>query len=233
MKFKNLFKLSIVTSIILSSSFNVFALPKHNESYINYTITNIDLDDINVDELWDKFLTATANEKLLDIKSKKLKEDNILLKPKERELFYYLSMQNKEDYSEILTKQYDIEQTEYELKSKKELYKLEKKQAEQLLKSLGEIKDKRLLEYELYYSKDYQVEEYSDILNQQLNIKSQIEDIKFSQKELEYKYMLENITDDEFISLYKDLEKQKQILENSSKVIDAKIKNFNIYTQLR
>lgn len=233
MKFKNLFKLSIVTSIILSSSFNVFALPKHNEPYINYSIANIDLDDINVDELWDKFLTATANEKLLDIKSKKLKEDNILLKPKERELFYYLSMQNKEDYSEILTKQYDIEQTEYELKSKKELYKLEKKQSEQLLKSLGEIKDKRLLEYELYYSKDYQVEEYSDILNQQLNIKSQIEDIKFSQKELEYKYMLENITDDEFISLYKDLEKQKQILENSSKVIDAKIKNFNIYTQLR
>ena len=182
MKFKNLCKFSIITTIVLSSSFNVFALPKDANLYANYSLTNFNLDEINVDELWDKFLNASANEKLLDIKTKKLKESSIALKPKEKEILYYLSIQNKNDYSELLENQYNIEQTEYTLKSQKELYKLQKKEAEELLKSLGEIKDKRLLEYEIYSSQDFESQQYTDIFNQQLSIKNKIENIKFSEK---------------------------------------------------
>ncbi len=232
MKFKNLCKFSIITTIVLSSSFNVFALPKDANLYANYSLTNFNLDEINVDELWDKFLNASANEKLLDIKTKKLKESSIALKPKEKEILYYLSIQNKNDYSELLENQYNIEQTEYTLKSQKELYKLQKKQAEELLKSLGEIKDKRLLEYEIYSSQDFESQQYTDIFNQQLSIKNKIENIKFSEKELEYNYMIGNITDDQFISSYKELAKEKQTLENTNKVLDVKIKSFNRYIPL-
>ena len=44
--------------------------------------------------------------------------------------------------------------------------------------------------------------------------------------------MIGNITDDQFISSYKELAKEKQTLENTNKVLDVKIKSFNRYIPL-
>ena len=243
MKYKKYLKTILVTTLTLTLSNSVFGLPKHkNENLdiqsvltpINYTsyLDNNTYENVDINTLWDTFLTADANEKLSDLKLKKFKEQNISLKPKNREMLYYLSLYNKDSsYNGIINNQYNIEQTEYSLKQEKEIYKLQKKQAEQALKMLGEIKDAKLLEYELYTNGDLQTTDYSYLLQQQVELKMQIENCKTKMKTLEYSYMLSNIDDESFISSYKDLKTQLQKLENNNKSLDVKIKYLKDMTR--
>ncbi len=239
MKYKKYLKIILVSTFTLTLCNSALGLPKHkNENLglqniltpVNYTsyLNNNLYEDMDVDTLWDTFLTADANEKLSDLKIKKFKQTNISLGKKDREMLYYLSLYNNdESYKDIISNQYSIEQAEYSLKQEKEFYKIQKKQAEQTLKMLGEIKEPTLLEYEVYTQGNLETIDYNSLLQSQMSLKAQIESCKIDIKNLEYNYLLSNIDDASFLSSYKILKENLQKLENDAKILDIKIKNFN------
>ena len=193
-------------------SSNVLPTSFTYQDYSQYT-------DMNTEELWNQFSQAEAYKKLYELQEKALRQQIKLLEEAGGIYYYY-----NDDYSTAYSQLTELKNQQYLLKTKKEQYEWQKKQAENYLKLMGIKTGKKELQYALYAGTlSPSGLSYEELSTQRYSLQMQEEQLKLQKKNLEYQYQMNQITDSEFLSQYASAVRQKEMLKMQREQYDAEL----------
>ena len=126
----------------------------------------------------------------------------------------YYDYNNSDDDSAPYSQLAELQNQQYLLKTKKQQYEWQKKQAENYLRMTKVKTDKQELQYALYTGTLSPSElSYEELYVQRYSLQMQEQQLELQKKNLEYKYQMEQITDSEFLSQYVFAVGQKKMLK--------------------
>ena len=126
----------------------------------------------------------------------------------------YYDYNNSDDDSAPYSQLAELQNQQYLLKTKKQQYEWQKKQAENYLRMTKVKTDKQELQYALYTGTLSSSElSYEELYVQRYSLQMQEQQLELQKKNLEYKYQMEQITDSEFLSQYVFAVGQKKMLK--------------------
>lgn len=132
----------------------------------------------------------------------------------ERQGGVYYDYNNSDDDSAPYSQLAELQNQQYLLKTKKQQYEWQKKQAENYLRMTKVKTDKQELQYALYTGTLSPSElSYEELYVQRYSLQMQEQQLELQKKNLEYKYQMEQITDSEFLSQYVFAVGQKKMLK--------------------
>ena len=180
--------------------------------------------DLSAEELWNQFAQAEAYKKLYEFQEKAVHEKLKLLEGPGAFAFYSAT---DGDPSGIYAQLLDLQKQQYLLKTQKEQYEWQKKQAESYLKLTGAKLGKAELQYALYTGQIAASGlDYDELYAQQYSLRLQEEQQELVKKNLECQYQLGQITEDEFVRQYTDAVRQKETAKMQREQYEAELQTM-------
>ena len=179
-------------------------------------------DDMSTDELWEQFSYAQAYKKLCEFQEKALHEQiKLLEKP------YAVYNTSNSDYSAVYSQLSELKQQQYLLKTQKEQYEWQKRQAEEYLKLTGAKTGKAEVQYSLYIGTlPSSGLSYEELYAQRYTLQTQEQQLELQMKTLDCQYQMGQITEDEFLSHYASAVRQKEMVKMERERYEAEIENM-------
>lgn len=180
--------------------------------------------DLSAEELWNQFAQAEAYKKLYELQEKAIHQQLKLLEGPGA-LYYYASAGG--DASAAYGQLLELQNQQYLLKTQKEQYEWQKKQAESYLKLTGAKMGKAELQYALYAGLlTPSGLSYEELYAQQYALQLQEQQLEMQKKNLEYQYQMGQLEESAFVSQYAAAVYQKETVKMQREQYDAELQNM-------